>query len=64
MFDASYHQLWLDNRTGLAALGNSFSSMVAYYSAFAINTLGRQSLKMAKWNVVGLAILPHSLNII
>ncbi|KAJ7759150.1 cyclopropane fatty acid synthase [Mycena metata] len=44
--------LWLDNRDGLAGLMNTISAVCARYSALAITTLGRQSLNMAKENVV------------
>ncbi|KAI0365457.1 cyclopropane-fatty-acyl-phospholipid synthase [Pilatotrama ljubarskyi] len=43
--------LWLDNRTTLAGLSNPVSSFCARYSAIAINTFGRQTLGMSKWNV-------------
>ena len=45
-------QLWLDNRESLGAMGTGISSAFSRYSAFAINALGRQSLRMARWNVV------------
>ncbi|KAJ6498323.1 cyclopropane fatty acid synthase [Mycena vulgaris] len=44
--------LWLDNRDGLGGLMNTISAICARYSALAISTLGRQSLSMAKDNVV------------
>ncbi|KAJ3016514.1 hypothetical protein NUW54_g793 [Trametes sanguinea] len=43
--------LWLDNRAGLSGLSSIVSSFFARYSAIAINSLGRQSKSMAKWNV-------------
>ncbi|KAI0033834.1 cyclopropane-fatty-acyl-phospholipid synthase [Vararia minispora EC-137] len=43
--------LWLDNKDTLGRLSNLVSSTFAYYSALAINTLGRQTLSMARWNV-------------
>lgn len=45
-------QLWLDNREYLTGLENGLSRIFARYSALAINMLGRQSLFMAKKNVV------------
>ncbi len=45
-------QLWLDNRKGLTAIETSISGAFSRYSALAINALGRQSLQVAKWNVV------------
>ncbi|KAJ6456451.1 Mycolic acid cyclopropane synthetase-domain-containing protein [Mycena sanguinolenta] len=43
--------LWLDNRDGLTKLMTVISAAFARYSAVAINTLGRQSLNMARQNV-------------
>ncbi|EIN09720.1 CFS1-like protein [Punctularia strigosozonata HHB-11173 SS5] len=42
--------LWLDNRHTLVGMKNTMNSLLAYYSALAINTLGRQSLSNAKRN--------------
>ncbi|KAI0040390.1 cyclopropane-fatty-acyl-phospholipid synthase [Auriscalpium vulgare] len=44
-------ELWLDNRNSLSDLATIFSSLFSRFSALAINTLGRQSLKMAQSNV-------------
>ncbi|KAJ7611783.1 cyclopropane fatty acid synthase [Roridomyces roridus] len=42
--------LWLDNRDGLADVSTTISAAFARYSAWAIGSLGRQSLSMAKQN--------------
>ncbi|KAI0341264.1 cyclopropane fatty acid synthase [Trametopsis cervina] len=42
--------LWLDNKSTLSALQNTLSSLFAYYSAVAINTLG-QSITTSLHNV-------------
>lgn len=44
-------QLWLDNREVMAGFKNIINSICAYYSAVAINTLGRQTLEMSLQNV-------------
>lgn len=43
--------LWLDNREVMAGFKNIINSICAYYSAVAINTLGRQTLEMSLQNV-------------
>jgi cyclopropane-fatty-acyl-phospholipid synthase len=43
--------LWLDNREGMASFRNPINSFFAYYSALAINMLGRQTCDMALHNV-------------
>ncbi|OCH84814.1 putative cyclopropane fatty acid synthase [Obba rivulosa] len=54
-FDVSSLQsllnLWLDNRVALAKFSSTISALFAYYSALAINCLGRQSLTMSRVNV-------------
>lgn len=44
--------MWLDNRKTLAGLENTVNGLFTRYSALAINTLGRQNLTNARWNVV------------
>ncbi|TCD61764.1 cfs1-like protein [Steccherinum ochraceum] len=43
--------MWLDNRDTLTGLQNAFSSSLAFYSALAINALGRHTLKMSRVHV-------------
>ncbi|PIL24607.1 hypothetical protein GSI_12491 [Ganoderma sinense ZZ0214-1] len=43
--------LWLDNRLTMPSLESKFSAVFTRYSALAINTLGRQNLSNALWNV-------------
>ncbi|OCH88840.1 cyclopropane-fatty-acyl-phospholipid synthase [Obba rivulosa] len=43
--------LWLDNRATLTEFSSTISTLFAYYSALAINCLGRQSLTMSRLNV-------------
>ncbi|EMD41292.1 hypothetical protein CERSUDRAFT_78947 [Gelatoporia subvermispora B] len=43
--------LWLDNRASLAEFSSTLGTLFAYYSAVAINCLGRQTLSMSRLNV-------------
>ncbi|KAI0311300.1 cyclopropane fatty acid synthase [Amylostereum chailletii] len=43
--------IWLDNRETLSGLANTVNSVFSYYSALAINALGRQNHSMARQNV-------------